>query len=281
MRGLKGKFRSPPKIGVTRWSPIVLSGSPSPCVLYSSLSPLLPRHCLRSWLLSITRSWTSTSVTLWRRGTRPCCLTSRGTWFLGLLGSMSSPVSASSSTHSRRMTLWAGTRRIGSSGVHSTPWVDYDETFNPVVKSATVQTVLTLAISTGWPMHQLDAKNTFLHITLRDNLVLPPRRLRWPCAPSTGVPAHQVPLWPEAGIASMVPLLRLLLVLPGLRGDQAEHPIVRVPLRRRHYLPIALCRWHHPHRLKARSFSNIPLQLSSSSLWWRTSALSTTFLASQ
>jgi hypothetical protein len=44
--------------------------------------------------------------------------------------------------------------------------VEYDETFSSVVKPATVQTVLTLAVSRGWPMHQLDVKNTFLNGTL-------------------------------------------------------------------------------------------------------------------
>jgi hypothetical protein len=43
--------------------------------------------------------------------------------------------------------------------------VDYDETFSPVVKPATVRTILTLALSRGWPVHQLDVKNAFRHDT--------------------------------------------------------------------------------------------------------------------
>jgi hypothetical protein len=30
--------------------------------------------------------------------------------------------------------------------------VDYNETFSPVIKTATVRTVLTLAVSRGWPV---------------------------------------------------------------------------------------------------------------------------------
>jgi hypothetical protein len=48
--------------------------------------------------------------------------------------------------------------------------VDYDETFSPVVKPATVRTMLTLAVSRGWPVHQLDVKNAFLYGTLSESV---------------------------------------------------------------------------------------------------------------
>jgi hypothetical protein len=50
------------------------------------------------------------------------------------------------------------------------PDVNYDETFNPVVKPATVRTVLSLAISHSWPVHQLDVKNVFPHDTLSETM---------------------------------------------------------------------------------------------------------------
>jgi hypothetical protein len=46
------------------------------------------------------------------------------------------------------------------------PNLDYDETFNLVVKSATVCTVLTWAPSRGWLIHHLHVKSVFLHDTL-------------------------------------------------------------------------------------------------------------------
>jgi hypothetical protein len=50
------------------------------------------------------------------------------------------------------------------------PGVDYDETFNPVVKLATVRMVLSIVVSCDWPIQQLDVKNTFLHGTLTETV---------------------------------------------------------------------------------------------------------------
>jgi histone deacetylase 1/2 len=41
--------------------------------------------------------------------------------------------------------------------------IDYEDTFSPVVKAATIRLVLSLVVSNGWHLRQLDVKNTFLH----------------------------------------------------------------------------------------------------------------------
>jgi hypothetical protein len=58
---------------------------------------------------------------------------------------------------------------LGSSRLHPAARINYDETFSPVVKPATVHTVLFLVISHFCPVHQLDVKNTFLHGTLSES----------------------------------------------------------------------------------------------------------------
>jgi hypothetical protein len=55
-------------------------------------------------------------------------------------------------------------------GFSQCPGIDYDETFSPVVKPATIRVVLTLALSRSWPIHQLDMKNAFLHGTLNETV---------------------------------------------------------------------------------------------------------------
>ncbi|GKE37780.1 ribonuclease H-like domain-containing protein, partial [Tanacetum coccineum] len=50
--------------------------------------------------------------------------------------------------------------------------VDVDETFSPVDKPGTIQTVLSLAASRHWPIHQLDVKNAFLHGDLSETVYM-------------------------------------------------------------------------------------------------------------
>jgi hypothetical protein len=55
-------------------------------------------------------------------------------------------------------------------GFSQRPGVDFHQTFSPVVKPATIRTVLHLAAIHNWPVHQLDVKNAFLHGDLAERV---------------------------------------------------------------------------------------------------------------
>jgi hypothetical protein len=50
--------------------------------------------------------------------------------------------------------------------------LDYEETFGPVVKPATVCLVLSIAAQQSWPLRQLDVSNAFLHGFLKETVYM-------------------------------------------------------------------------------------------------------------
>lgn len=52
--------------------------------------------------------------------------------------------------------------------------MDYEETFTPIAKMTTVQTIIVIAASQGWPLYQMNVKNIFLHGDLKEDIYMTP-----------------------------------------------------------------------------------------------------------
>jgi len=48
----------------------------------------------------------------------------------------------------------------GFSQIHG---LDFEDTFSPVVRPATVWIIISIVVTSGWLLHQLNVKNVFLH----------------------------------------------------------------------------------------------------------------------
>nr|GEZ03795.1 hypothetical protein [Tanacetum cinerariifolium] len=62
--------------------------------------------------------------------------------------------------------------RLVANGHSQQQGIDCDETFSLVIKPAIIRTVLSLAVSHDWPIHQLDVKNAFLYGHLSETVYM-------------------------------------------------------------------------------------------------------------
>jgi hypothetical protein len=50
--------------------------------------------------------------------------------------------------------------------------IDYEETFAPVARNTSIRTIISLATSMGWRLHQMDMKTSFLNGEIEEEVYI-------------------------------------------------------------------------------------------------------------
>ena len=62
--------------------------------------------------------------------------------------------------------------RFVAQGFSQIEGIDYEETFAPVARYSSIQTILALSAQMGWHIHQMDVRTTFLNGVIEEEVYI-------------------------------------------------------------------------------------------------------------
>lgn len=95
--------------------------------------------------------------------------------------------------------------KLVAKGFHQEYGINYNETFNPIVKPTTIYTVISFATALNWSVRQLDVNKAFLNGYLDEKVyMVQPPRFEDPSRPNDVCFLSLVALWPETNTEGLV-----------------------------------------------------------------------------
>lgn len=133
-----------------------------------------------------------------------------------------------------------------SRGFNQYEWVDFHETFGPMIKFTIVWLILSIAVTKDWCLQQLDINNAFLHNDLQEKVYMsqPPRykdqvRTNHVCFLHWSIDGlrQSSHVWYEK--------LRPFLTLYGFIGSRVDSSLFYIPTRTHDLVLARLCQRHN------------------------------------
>jgi hypothetical protein len=134
------------------------------------------------------------------------------------------------------------------------PNVDYDETFNPIVKPAMVRMMLFMVVSCSWPVNQLDVNNAFLYGTLSETVYynrptgfVDPAQINRVCLLNKSLYGLKQ--------APRVWYSRFATYITSLEFVEAKCVFIRLTPRHIYNILVTLRWWHCPHYIHRNTYA--------------------------
>jgi hypothetical protein len=119
--------------------------------------------------------------------------------------------------------------------------IDYDDTFSPVIKIATICTILSIVISKGWNLCQLDVQNVFLHGYLEEEVYMQqPPGYEDPVRPNYVCKLDKALYGLKQAPGAWYFRLSLKLITLGFQASKVSRPYSSIALERYIYLYLFL-----------------------------------------